>query len=230
MIPDIPDFPWVDLHQNKDLLTLAEIFATTSPNWELLRRSVLTSPAFRRSRGDEGNIRGAILETHINLILWDLIKHDLGIQHIMIPENGLSTASYTLFRDDPNAHSITAIDRISRITMAEHDAIIAVGNENDQLVTVIEATTSLAKNLKNEKNKLLLPEVIASRFHPLVELFDRTSFAYLLCIVDGIQNENSPYRNDFQSRHGLITQVPMEKQDLDENAKDLSSQLIHKKP
>lgn len=207
----------ITLQKHPMLDVLSEILQSTLPDWPVVMSSIMRETTLIPRRGVSIDaLRGMLLEQHISLQLFELIKNEVGISEVA-PSSGVHrldthTLEHVVYREDGTLET-------------EYDALVNVKTASGTLVAVIEATTSDSGIGLTKKAKTLSGYNVQRHLHPIELSYPSTNIGYLFCTLKTDLNIEKVYIPNFRRRNGYVVQIPASRIQLDCAADELLSLL-----
>lgn len=223
----------VHLQKHKKLHLLCEILRETQPNWSKVYASLSASSLLVRRGQSEENIRGHLLEQHITLIIWSLIKQNLGINEVTLPQQKVLLPNFSLERPDPQTLEY-ATYFADGSNHSDYDAHFVIDDEDGFLPTIAESTTCSIEGL-TFKEQTLRENAVKKHLAPLSEYYNTSAFGYIFCMLELVERKNKVRRKlevmrrapfmSFTDRNGYIVQVPVSSKEVHAVSQDYLSSL-----
>ena len=207
----------IALQKHRMLDVLSDILQSTPPNWPDVMSSIRrdTTLILRRGKSIDA-LRGMLLEQHISLLVFELIKNEVGISEVepssVVHRLDPHTLEYVVYREDGT-------------TETEYDALANVKTASGTLMAVIEATTSNSGIGLTKKARTLSVYNVRRHLHPIALSYRSTNIGYLFCTLQTDLSVEKIYIPSFRRRNGYVVQIPASRIQLDCAADELLSLL-----
>lgn len=219
----------ITLHRTPELEALAEHLSSSTPVWHVIKNTALRHPSFQNGGGTNNLhtvIGGVLAELYLQHSIYYAQKNRYRMR---LPNlNGIIGGGYGIRITSRGTYE-TYILR-TRQSEHEYDALAFIADSFvvfESSMIFVDAHKDTSRNSRSSQNRLIRPNVINDRLHPLQEVlgFD-VRFGYVVMFD---REKFGTRRNDlipeFESRGGVAIPFPVSGMELLDHASEVVEAL-----